>query len=199
MKLQNLKEKFNKLYDIFINDSFLSLKALGGEIPFYIAPFNPAQKQDVDGGIKRLKDRLKQNGIIVLEVNLFDISIKILEQRGILQKLIEKEASLGKDRLNKTIQGALDTQKYLKPYIENLTKEENPNIIFITGIGQIYPFIRSHSIINNLQNSLKNKPTIVFFPGTYTGRKLSLFGTLKDENHYRAFNLETINLAKESK
>ncbi len=43
---------------------------------------------------------------------------------------------------------------------------------------------------------LKDRPTVMFFPGIYDGTSLSLFGKLKDDNYYRAFNLETINLIK---
>ena len=120
----------------------------------------------------------------------------MLKDRGILDKIIDKEADLSKDKLYKTLQGAIDTQKYLIPKIEELTTNNPSNIVFLTGIGQVYPFIRSHSILNNLQNSIKDRPTVMFFPGIYDGTSLSLFGKLKDDNYYRAFNLETINLVK---
>ena len=90
----------------------------------------------------------------------------------------------------------IDTQKYLIPKIEELTVNNASNIFFLTGIGQVYPFLRSHTVLNNLQNSVKDRPTVMFFPGIYDGTSLSLFGKLKDDNYYRAFNLETVNLVK---
>ena len=104
--------------------------------------------------------------------------------------------NLSKEKLYKTIQGAIDTQKYLIPKIEELTVNNASNIFFLTGIGQVYPFLRSHTVLNNLQNSVKDRPTVMFFPGIYDGTSLSLFGKLKDDNYYRAFNLETVNLVK---
>ena len=196
MKLERLEEKFEKLYQIFINENFLSMKALGGEIPFYISSYNPNQEIKVFDEVERLINRLKISGVSVYEINLFSLIIDMLKDRGILDKIIDKEANLSKDKLYKTLQGAIDTQKYLIPKIEELTTNNPSNIVFLTGIGQVYPFIRSHSILNNLQNSIKDRPTVMFFPGIYDGTSLSLFGKLKDDNYYSAFNLETINLVK---
>lgn len=196
MKLEKLEEKFEKLYNTFTNDSFLAMRALGGEIPFYISSYNPAQETKVCNEIERLKNRLKLKGISVYEINLFQLVVEMLKERGILEKVIEKEPSLSKEKLYKTLQGAIDTQKYLIPKIDNIVETNSSNIVFLTGIGQAYPFIRSHTVLNNLQNSIKDRPTVMFFPGVYDGTSLSLFGKLKDDNYYRAFNLETVNLVK---
>ncbi len=196
MKQERLEEKFEKLYQTFINENFLSMKALGGEIPFYVSSYNPNQEISVFDEVQRLINRLKIVGVSVYEINLFSLVVDMLKDRGILNKIIDKESDLSKDKLYKTIQGAIDTQKYLIPKIEELTTENPSNIVFLTGIGQVYPFIRSHTILNNLQNSIKDRPTVMFFPGIYDGTSLSLFGKLKDDNYYRAFNLETINLVK---
>jgi len=169
------------------------MSALGGEIPFYIVPYNPVQENDVVTKTKQLKDRLSRDGISVFEINLFDLSLSMLEERGILDKIIDKEKSLSKSKLFKTLQGVLDSETKLIPHIAELTKENPSKMLFITGVGQVFPFIRSHTILNNLQNYIKDRPTIMFFPGTY-GADLSLFGSLKDDNYYRAFNLDTLNL-----
>ncbi len=196
MKQERLEEKFEKLYQTFINENFLSMKALGGEIPFYISSYNPNQEISVFDEVQRLINRLKISGVSVYEINLFSLVVEMLKDRGILDKIIDKEPDLSKEKLYKTLQGAIDTQKYLIPKIQELTSNNLSNIVFLTGIGQVYPFIRSHSVLNNLQNSIKDRPTVMFFPGVYDGTSLSLFGKLKDDNYYRAFNLETINLVK---
>ena len=196
MKQERLGEKFEKLYQTFINENFLSMKALGGEIPFYISSYNPNQEISVFDEVQRLINRLKISGVSVYEINLFSLVVEMLKDRGILDKIIDKEPDLSKEKLYKTLQGAIDTQKYLIPKIQELTSNNLSNIVFLTGIGQVYPFIRSHSVLNNLQNSIKDRPTVMFFPGVYDGTSLSLFGKLKDDNYYRAFNLETINLVK---
>jgi len=193
MKLESLELKYDKLFDNLQKESFLSMSALGGEIPFYIVPYNPEQENEVVQKTKQLRDRLSREGISTFEINLFELSLSMLEKRGILDKVIEKEKDLSKPKLFKTLQGVLDSETKLIPRIEELAYENPSQILFITGVGQVFPFIRSHTILNNLQNYIKDRPTVMFFPGTY-GKDLSLFGRLKDDNYYRAFNLDTLNL-----
>lgn len=193
MKLESLEIKYEKLFNNLKKESFLSMSALGGEIPFYIVPYNPAQENDVAQKTKQLKERLSLAGISVYEINLFDLSLEMLESRGVLEKIVTKESALSKDKLFKTLQGVLDSESKLIPRIEELVQENPSQMVFLTGVGQVFPYIRSHSILNNLQNSIKDRPTVMFFPGTY-GADLSLFGKMKDDNYYRAFNLDTLNL-----
>lgn len=193
MQIENLETKFDKLYSNLSKENFLSMSALGGEIPFYIVPYHPQQENEIQSKTKQLKDRLSRKGIGVDELNLFDLSLALLEERGVLKKIIQKEPSLSKEKLLKTLQGLLDSEKNLIPYIEKRIKNNASQIIFLTGVGEVFPFIRSHTILNNLQNSIKDRPTVMFFPGTY-GKDLSLFGRMKDDNYYRAFNLDTLNL-----
>jgi hypothetical protein len=193
MKLESLEIKYDKLFNNLKKGSFLSMSALGGEIPFYIVPYNPEQENDIVKKTKQLKDRLSMAGISVYEINLYNLSLDMLEDRGVLDKIISKEQSLSKDKLFKTLQGVLDSETKLIPRIEELVKENSSQMIFLTGIGQVFPYIRSHTILNNLQNAIKDRPTVMFFPGTY-GTDLSLFGKMKDDNYYRAFNLDTLNL-----
>lgn len=193
MRKESLELKYDKLFNNLKKESFLSMSALGGEIPFYIVPYHPEQENEVVYKTKQLKQRLSLDGICVFEINLFDLSLTMLEDRGILDKVIEKEKSLTKPKLFKTLQGVLDSETKLIPQIEILTKENPSQILFLTGVGQVFPFIRSHTILNNLQNYIKDRPTVMFFPGTY-GKDLSLFGKLTDDNYYRAFNLDTLNL-----
>ena len=86
MKLERLEEKFEKLYQIFINENFLSMKALGGEIPFYISSYNPNQEIKVFDEVERLINRLKISGVSVYQINLFSLIIDMLKDRGILDK-----------------------------------------------------------------------------------------------------------------
>ncbi len=193
MKIESLELKYDKLFNNLQKESFLSMSALGGEIPFYIVPYNPAQENEVRVKTKQLKDKLSRKGISIYEINLFELSLNMLKERGILEKVIEKEKELSKSKLFKTLQGVLDSETKLIPRIEKLASENPSKILFLTGIGEVFPFIRSHTILNNLQNYIKDRPTVMFFPGIYE-KDLSLFGRLKDDNYYRAFNLDTLNL-----
>ena len=45
------------------------------------------------------------------------------------------------------------------------------DVMFMTGVGEVFPYIRSHTVLNNLQSVAKEKPTVMFFPG---GKRQSL-------------------------
>ena len=62
-------------------------------------------------------------------------------------------------------------------------------VVFLTGVGKAFPFVRAHNVMNNLHQVLDSVPVVMFYPGTWNGESLSLFGTITDGNYYRAFPL----------
>lgn len=193
MKIENLELKFNDLYNKITSKDFLEMKALGGEIPFYITSYNPTQNVKIEENIYYLKNRLKTSGIEVLEINLYDICLELLEEKNVLEKIFELESKTEKNKLIRMIQRVLDIEKQIVPNIEKKLAENNYNVVFLTGVGYVYPYMRAHSILNNIQSVIKKIPMILFFPGEYNSLSLTLFGKLKDNNYYRAFNLDAVH------
>ena len=143
---------------------------------------------------RRLINRLENDGISVLEINLYDLSIEILRDRGIWDTILEMEKSVPKEQLKELLQGVLDPKTHLVPAIAAKLTESDFDVLFISGVGEVFPYIRSHNVLNNLQSTAKEKPTVMFFPGTYTyspesGASLNLFERLHDDKYYRAFNI----------
>jgi hypothetical protein len=67
-------------------------------------------------------------------------------------------------------------------------------LLFLSGVGEVFPYIRSHNVLNNLQSTAKDKPTLMFFPGAYThslesGASLDLFSRFHDDKYHRAFDI----------
>ncbi|MFZ6664105.1 DUF1788 domain-containing protein [Peijinzhouia sedimentorum] len=190
--MDTLGRKFNHIYNIASTKSFLQKEALGGEIPFFISSYSAKDEIRVREEIKRLKNKLSTQGINVLEINLFDIACQILEDKGGIDRLFKVEKTKGSEKFLRALQSALNIHEVLLPRIKTLIMESDAQIYFITGVGLVFPYIRSHNILNNLQSVAKDAPTITFFPGEYNGHSLNLFGLLKDDNYYRAFNIESI-------
>jgi len=168
------------------------MKSLGGEIPFYIAAYPAQQEIAVRDEVRMLKNKLSSNGIEVLEINLFDLICTILEEKGGMERMFRVEKSKGSEKFLKALQSSLNIHEVLMPRIQDLMEKSQVRVYFLTGIGMVFPFIRSHTILNNLQSIAKNCPTVVFFPGDYNGKSLQLFGLLTDDNYYRAFNINEI-------
>ena len=187
--MSKVVEDFEQMFAQVTTEKFLSMQALGGEEPFFIYSFDPSEQELVSSESKRLKKRIEQKGHSVLNVNLFDIVIQMLEDRGMLTKILDKEQSLSKSKLLQTLQNMLDVENKIMPYIEKLAQEHKASMLFLEGVGEVYPYIRSHTIINNLQKVVVDRPTLMFFPGKFDGYKLVLFNKVHDDNHYRAFNI----------
>ena len=80
-----------------------------------------------------------------------------------------------------------DKDNMIVEYIAEHTPENS--VVFLTGIGKVYPFVRAHNVLNNLHQVFDKVPVIMFYPGNWNGQSLSLFGTISDGNYYRAFPL----------
>lgn len=189
---ENLDLKFEKLFHIINNEAFINMKVLGGDIPFFISAYNPAQDLDFNGHVKTLKNRLNNNGISVLEIDLYNACLELLEQKKVLLPIIENEKNTDKNILLNDLSRNLSEDRKLAPYIGKICEGNDSKIIFITGVGLVYPYIRLHVLLSKLQTTIKNRPVIIFYPGKFEGYNLELFGKLKN-NYYRAYNLDIIN------
>ncbi len=192
--MEDIVKKFEHLYKVISNEEFLRMESLGGEIPFFISAFDAKQQNDVDKAIKGLRNKLETNGIPVLELNLYDISLDLLNSELGEGEIFELEKSMDKKEFKEALQSTLDINEVLIPKIKTLIDNSSAKVYFLTGIGLVFPFIRSHNVLNNLQNVAKSAPTVAFFAGDFNGYSLELFGLLKDDNYYRAFNIENYKL-----
>jgi len=170
------------------------MEGLGNEVPFFICPFKPEEAVDMSRVQRQLKNRLHQQGIRVIDINLYDLTIELLKERQIWDQIITEEATYEKAELFELLQGVLDSETHVVPAIAAKLNTEEYEMLFLTGVGEVFPYIRSHNILNNLQSTAKDKPTVMFFPGGYNhsleaGASLNLFGRLQDDKYYRAFNI----------
>lgn len=194
MKSEDLHKKFDHIYKVIIKPSFLEMDALGGEIPFWISTYHPEQEERVNTEIYNLIKKLQNSGFKSHLVNLFELSIQIADSHVGLQKMVSIEKRKSKEKFKKALQSTINIHERLIPAIEKQVAEKNPDVLLLNGVGAAFPFIRSHNILNNLQSAVKDIPTIMFFPGVYNGHTLNLFGKLKDDNYYRAFNIDNHKL-----
>ena len=191
---KNLQQAYKKLVAVVSDEGFLANQGLNNEVPFHICPYNPAIQVDINQMVRQLKNDLQEKGVPALEVNLYDLVVEILKQEGDWDWLLENEATMSRDELREELQGVLDIETVITPAISAKMQAADFKVLFITGVGEVFPYIRSHNILNNLQKFAKEKPTLMFFPGLYqhsleSGASLVLFGKLQDDKYYRAFNI----------
>jgi len=173
---------------------FLRKQGLGNEVPFFICPFNPEDAVAMEKMQRQLVNSLQNDGVRILEINLYDLSIELLQRRGIWEQIVSVEETVSKSELKELLQGVLDPESHLIPAIAEKINGVDYDILFLSGVGEVFPYIRSHNVLNNLQSTAKDQPTVMLFPGKYThsleaGASLDLFGKLQDDKYYRAFNI----------
>lgn len=187
-------ERFDHLVRVISSERFLTKQGLGNEVPFFICAYPAEDGMAMQAGRKNLVKQIGKTGVRVLDLNLFDLSVDILRDRGIFEQILDMEPTISKDELLELLQGVLDPATHLIPKIAEAIAVTEHDAIFLSGVGEVYPFIRSHNVLNNLQSTAKDKPTVMFFPGEYshalaTGAELVLFGVMRDDKYYRAFNI----------
>lgn len=186
--------RFEHLLKVLTSKRFLKMQGLNNEIPFFIFPYKPQEQVEIEKMGKQLINKLAESGITVLKVNLYDLAIEIMKKKGIWDVFINQEEEFSKQELLEDLQGSLSPENNIIPAIEQKVRGSQFDILFITGVGEVFPYIRSHTILNNLQSKIKDRPTLMWFPGEYTyndkdGSSLDLFGILHDDRYYRAFNI----------
>ena len=194
MLIESLHHKFDHIHKVISSDKFLKIGALGGEIPFWISAYNPKQEVEVEKEIKNLQRRLDNEGIYILLIDLFALSMQIADEAIGLDKIFEIERKRKKERFKSALQSTINIHERLIPSIKQQVEEKRPKALLIYGVGKVFPYIRSHNVLNNLQSAVKEIPTLMFFPGRYTGQSLLLFDLIKDDDYYRAFNIDNYKI-----
>jgi hypothetical protein len=189
----SVEDTYDRMLKLVKSERFLKMQGLGNEVPFFICPYPPKAAVKMERMREKLVNKLEQGGIRILEINLYDLSVELLKADGDWH-YVEEETTMPKDILLEQLQNILDVEHVLAPAIARRVTEIEHDVLFISGIGEVFPFIRSHNILNNLQSKAKLHPTVMFFPGAYTyslesGSSLDLFEILHDDKYYRAFNI----------
>lgn len=189
-----MQERLQHLFSVVSGQRFLNKQGLGNEVPFFICPYRPEEAVEMERLQRQLVNRLEQAGVKILSINLYDLAVDILKGRDIWNQVLETEPTASKDQLKELLQGVLDPEAHLVPAIAVKLQSVEFEVLFLSGVGEVFPYIRSHNVLNNLQSTAKDQPTVMFFPGSYThslqtGASLDLFCRLHDDKYYRAFNI----------
>jgi hypothetical protein len=192
---RTLPEQEEHLFKVLSGRRFLQMEGLGNEVPFFIYPYPPEDAVAVAEAKRRVKNRLSSAGVSVFEINLYDLTVELLEARNVWDRVLAVEADQDKAEFREMLQGMLDPEQHIAPAIrERVAAAPGFDVLFLTGIGEVFPYIRSHNVLNNLQSVVRGKPMLMYFPGRYEqsetlGSSLVLFGRLIDDQYYRAKNI----------
>lgn len=192
-----------RLVAVLGDPNFLTARGIGNEVPLFIQPYDPAQEDALRRTVETIASRLRTSGITVVTLDLFDLVLEELEERGFLQDLLENEPHFEKIELLETLQNLSDPNTHLVPRLVRKLGGEETQLALVTGSGRVYPFLRTHSVLEALQPAMPDHPVVFFFPGEYVqdpngGSHLRLFGRETGQvittPYYRAINLDHYRL-----
>jgi BREX protein BrxB len=193
----------DRLFGILSHPDFLSMKGLANEVPIFIQTYEPQDEDKTRRLVEDLAARLSSSGILVAVVDLFDLILDQLEEEGRLEPILEREPSLEKRKMFDLMSNLADPKTRLIPRLMTAIGEEGTQLALLTGVGRVYPFLRTHTILESLQPAMVSLPVVMFFPGRYEQDEngasvLRLFGSLPSppihRPYYRAFNLDHYRL-----
>lgn len=184
------ENRLNKIWDRITSDELLHNKGLGNEIGFYIFDYPPENELHMREHIRFLMKRFEKEKaeLSVVHIDLFDLMIRYLKDRNLLDKTLQYEKEKGSDAVLKNLGKALSAGRLAEEFTRKV-EPENRDLVLVSGVGKIWPLLRSHLLLNNLQPLMGNTPLVMFYPGKYSGQDLRLFDRLEGKNYYRAFQL----------
>lgn len=187
---KDIARDFDRLRERFSNDDFLNNRGLANEVGFYVYPYDAGRELEVRRQTADLVAE-SQSGRLpyrLVERNLWQVFLRICENEGILDKMAALEARRGSDALLRRMQKIATPAEFARA-MDYAPHCPGRDILLITGVGQVYPFVRAHSVLENAQSLFEDIPVVLLYPGRYDGQQLHLFDRISDGNYYRAFNL----------
>lgn len=186
------QDKLDGIWKRISDEEFLANRGTGGEVRYYVFDYNASMELIVRDKIRQLR---KQNnpeadGFEIVEYDLYQMVLDILNEKGYLEKCIKFEKTKGRDYLYTAVAKLLRLTSDNNLIVNRIVQQTPEHaVVFLTGVGKVFPFVRSHNVLNNLHQILDSFPVVMFYPGRWSGESLSLFGTINDGNYYRAFPL----------
>ncbi|MFD1428923.1 DUF1788 domain-containing protein [Lacticaseibacillus mingshuiensis] len=192
--MADLNRDFDRLREKIRQPAFQRNQGLSNEVGYYIFDYRPKDELIVRENVAAIakESTVATIGANVQVFDLFDIMMTIVDGFGYRAAFEKMEVEDGMSRViieMNNIMRMNQEENRIVQYIEDHLDKTQPTIIFLTGVGKVFPLIRSHKVLNTLNQVIDTSPVVMFYPGVYNGTNLKMFGELEDDHYYRAFGL----------
>ncbi len=183
--MRALNERLDQLREKLQTPDFLAGEGLSNEKNIRIFCYDPADELAVAHFVNQLRaDQALECHII--EFDMYQTFLQICEDLDITDAIPEMEAADGSEFLLQQLHMAVGADVYIDRI--QYSPHQRGDVLLVTGVGNAFPFMRVHSILEALQPAFSDIPIVIMYPGQYSGNDLRLFGKLRPNNYYRAFN-----------
>ena len=184
--MTDIKQDLDRIKGRISDANFLTNKGLSNEVGIHVFQYEPQHELIVRDYIERLVNT-PSDVYRVIERDMYKILLEILEEKRVLGTVSSLEEKKGKDYLLAQLQKIATQEAFLAKM--KYKPHEHGDVLFLTGIGKVYPFMRSHKMLDSMQQEFSDIPIVMFYPGEFNGQSLNLLSKFHDGNYYRAFNL----------
>ena len=184
--MADIKQELDRIKARISDAAFLANKGLSNEVGIHVFKYAPQHELIVRDYIERLVST-PSDDYRIIERDMYNILLEILEEERILDDLSQFEEDEGKEELLVALQDVATPEAFLARM--KYEPHQPGDVLFLTGVGKVYPFMRSHKMLDVCQQAFLDIPIVMFYPGEFNGQSLILFDKFHDGNYYRAFNL----------
>jgi len=187
----SFEERLNQILPRLTSRDFLDSKGLGNEIGFWIFDYPPERELDMRSFLSGTVLPALRKHVPALRaesIDLLKLVTGVLEERKLLDKVISMQLSKGDDSTLAALRSVLKEDKIAEK-IASQQDIASLDLLILTGVGSVYPMLRTHTLLSALHPVMGNTPLLMFFPGRYDGHSLRLFNLLAEDHYYRAFRL----------
>ncbi|MEG2146678.1 MAG: DUF1788 domain-containing protein [Lachnospiraceae bacterium] len=184
--MSEVNERLDKVRKLLKNPDFLESRGLSNEVNIHIFCYHPKDEMAIQHFVGQLMTD-QSLPCHLLEKNLYEIFIKACEDKRILDKIPGMENKKGKEQLQAQLEKGIPVQTYVSLICGD--SFEKGDVFLLTGVGDVFPFMRIHKLLEALQPKVGNVPILVMYPGDFDGRHVKLFDKLPANPYYRAFKV----------
>jgi hypothetical protein len=184
--MADIKQELDKIKARISDSNFLANKGLSNEVGIHVFKYTPRHELIVRDYIERLV-AAPSDDFRIIERDMYKILLELLEEKRVLGAVPSLEEKKGKDYLLSQLQKIAPPEAFIAKM--KYEPHERGDVLFLTGIGKVYPFMRSHKMLDSMQQTFSDMPIVIFYPGEWSGQSLILFEKFHDGNYYRAFNM----------
>lgn len=179
-RLDTLKRKIQ-------TEDFLLGKGLSNEVNIWIFCYDPSEEMTVQSFVDGLITE-QDLRCTVHNFNLYKIFLSICEEKRILPAIPKMEEKKGKDFLLSQMHSIATESAFIGKMRFEL-QVRGRDVLMLSGVGDVFPFMRVHKLLEAMQPHFSNIPLLVLYPGKFEDSELKLFNKLKPNSYYRAFNI----------
>lgn len=181
-----LKERLDRLKEKIQSDDFLDGRGLSNEINISIFCYDASEEMVVRDFMRQLHEK-QDLKCQLIEKDLYEVFLEACDDLGITAAIPEMEEVEGAEYLLEQLRNAIRASDFANKI--EYQPHKRGEVLILTGVGDVFPFMRVHILLEALQPKFTDIPILVMYPGKFSNHQLTLFNILEPKDYYRAFNM----------